>query len=101
MYILQIQDEANNKKTACAKGSVCSVRLFMVVCILGCFEGSLSLSLCLADSISAEGLYHLMKDSSINVLVMDARSRRDFEESHVCVPSQACISVPEEAISPG
>ncbi|XP_057203712.1 ubiquitin carboxyl-terminal hydrolase 8 isoform X2 [Triplophysa rosa] len=52
-------------------------------------------------SISAEGLYHLMKDSSINVLVMDARRRRDFEESHMCVPSQTCISVPEEAISPG
>lgn len=68
----KIQEEPNNKKTACAKGS-----------------------------ISAEGLYHLIKDSSINVLVMDVRSRQDFEESHMCVPSQTCISVPEEAISPG
>ncbi|XP_048025458.1 ubiquitin carboxyl-terminal hydrolase 8 isoform X1 [Megalobrama amblycephala] len=52
-------------------------------------------------SISAEALFHLMKDPSISVLVMDARRRQDFEESQMCVPSQTCISVPEEAVSPG
>ncbi|XP_059363007.1 ubiquitin carboxyl-terminal hydrolase 8-like isoform X2 [Carassius carassius] len=52
-------------------------------------------------SISAKDLFQLMKDPSISVLVMDARSRQDFQESQMCVPSQTCISVPEEAISPG
>uniref|UniRef100_A0A9J8DLM9 Ubiquitin carboxyl-terminal hydrolase n=1 Tax=Cyprinus carpio carpio TaxID=630221 RepID=A0A9J8DLM9_CYPCA len=51
--------------------------------------------------ISAKDLFQLMKDPSISVLVMDARSRQDFQESQICVPSQTCISVPEEAISPG
>lgn len=74
-----------------------SVRLFVFSFLLKV----LSLSLSPAGSVSAEGLYHLMKDSSINVLVMDARSRQDFEDSHMCVPSQTCISVPEEAVSPG
>ncbi|XP_051580072.1 ubiquitin carboxyl-terminal hydrolase 8-like [Myxocyprinus asiaticus] len=68
----KVKDEPNNSKSGCDKGS-----------------------------ISAEGLFHLMKDPSISVLVMDARSRQDFEESQMCVPSQTCISVPEEAISPG
>ncbi|XP_052387271.1 ubiquitin carboxyl-terminal hydrolase 8-like isoform X10 [Carassius gibelio] len=52
-------------------------------------------------SISAKDLFQLMKDPSISVLVMDARSRQDFQESQMCVPSQTYISVPEEAISPG
>ncbi|XP_043120214.1 ubiquitin carboxyl-terminal hydrolase 8 isoform X2 [Puntigrus tetrazona] len=56
---------------------------------------------CDKGSISAKDLFQLMKDPSISVLVMDARSRQDFEESQMCVPSQTCISVPEEAISPG
>uniref|UniRef100_A0A672NU15 Ubiquitin carboxyl-terminal hydrolase n=1 Tax=Sinocyclocheilus grahami TaxID=75366 RepID=A0A672NU15_SINGR len=51
--------------------------------------------------VSAKDLFQLMKDPSISVLVMDARSRQDFEESQMCVPSQTCISVPQEAISPG
>nr|XP_055030276.1 ubiquitin carboxyl-terminal hydrolase 8 isoform X2 [Misgurnus anguillicaudatus] len=69
----KVHQDLNNKKTGCAK----------------------------AGSISAEGLFRLMKDTGISVLVMDARSSRDFEESQMCVPSQMCISVPEEAITPG
>lgn len=51
--------------------------------------------------ITAEKLFHMMKDQTITMIVMDARSHRDFEESHIHVPAQTCISVPEEAISPG
>ncbi|XP_064192598.1 ubiquitin carboxyl-terminal hydrolase 8-like isoform X1 [Anguilla rostrata] len=51
--------------------------------------------------VTAEKLFKMMKDQSMNVIIMDARSRRDFEESQILVPLQNCISVPEEAISPG
>lgn len=68
----QVKEEPNNSKSVCDKGS-----------------------------ISAEALFRLMKDSSISVLVMDARPALDFQESQISVPSQTCISVPEEAISPG
>ncbi|KAG5270624.1 hypothetical protein AALO_G00194750 [Alosa alosa] len=51
--------------------------------------------------ITAEKLFHMMMDHSLSVIVMDARSLRDFEESQIQVPAQKCISVPEEAISPG
>ncbi|KAL7406630.1 hypothetical protein ABVT39_023683 [Epinephelus coioides] len=54
-----------------------------------------------AGGISAEKLFNMMKDQTITTIVMDARSHRDFEESHIQVPGQTCISVPEEAISPG
>ncbi|CAL8350096.1 unnamed protein product [Merluccius merluccius] len=54
-----------------------------------------------AGGITAEKLFHMMKDQAITIIVMDARSHKDFEESHIRVPSQTCISVPEEAISPG
>ncbi|XP_047437089.1 ubiquitin carboxyl-terminal hydrolase 8 isoform X2 [Mugil cephalus] len=54
-----------------------------------------------AGGITAEKLFHMMKDQTITMIVMDARSHRDFEESHIQVPAQKCISVPEEAISPG
>uniref|UniRef100_A0A8D0AVK5 Ubiquitin carboxyl-terminal hydrolase 8 n=1 Tax=Sander lucioperca TaxID=283035 RepID=A0A8D0AVK5_SANLU len=54
-----------------------------------------------AGGISAEKLFHMMKDQTITMIVMDARSHRDFEESRIQVPGQTCISVPEEAISPG
>uniref|UniRef100_A0A671XVV9 Ubiquitin carboxyl-terminal hydrolase 8 n=1 Tax=Sparus aurata TaxID=8175 RepID=A0A671XVV9_SPAAU len=46
-------------------------------------------------------LFNMMKDQTITIIVMDARSHKDFEESHIQVPAQTCISVPEEAISPG
>ncbi|KAM4602694.1 ubiquitin carboxyl-terminal hydrolase 8 isoform 2-T2 [Polymixia lowei] len=54
-----------------------------------------------AGGITAEKLFHMMKDQAMTVIVMDARSHRDFEDSHIQVPAQTCISVPEEAISPG
>ncbi|KAJ8340400.1 hypothetical protein SKAU_G00350330 [Synaphobranchus kaupii] len=52
-------------------------------------------------AVTAEKLYKMMKDQNMSVIVMDARSRRDFEDSQILVPLQNCISVPEEAISPG
>lgn len=54
-----------------------------------------------AGGISAEKLFHMMKDQTITIIVMDARSHKDFDESHIQVPAQTCICVPEEAISPG
>ncbi|XP_034415778.1 ubiquitin carboxyl-terminal hydrolase 8 [Cyclopterus lumpus] len=54
-----------------------------------------------AGGISAERLFHMMKDQTITIIVMDARSHGDFEESRIQVPDQTCVSVPEEAISPG
>ncbi|XP_075904529.1 ubiquitin carboxyl-terminal hydrolase 8 [Nelusetta ayraudi] len=54
-----------------------------------------------AGGISAEKLFHMLKEQTITVIVMDARSHRDYEESHMHVPAQTCISVPEEAITPG
>ncbi|KAM6943255.1 ubiquitin carboxyl-terminal hydrolase 8 [Xenentodon cancila] len=54
-----------------------------------------------AGGITAEKLFHMMKDQTISIIVMDARSQRDYEESHMQVPAQTCISVPEEALSPG
>uniref|UniRef100_A0A3Q2QFQ7 Ubiquitin carboxyl-terminal hydrolase 8 n=1 Tax=Fundulus heteroclitus TaxID=8078 RepID=A0A3Q2QFQ7_FUNHE len=54
-----------------------------------------------AGGVTAEKLFNMMKDQSISLLVMDARSLRDYEESHIQVPTQTCVSVPEEAISPG
>ncbi|MED6232052.1 hypothetical protein ATANTOWER_019525 [Ataeniobius toweri] len=54
-----------------------------------------------AGGITAEKLFNMMKDQAISVIVMDARSHRDYEESHIKVSAQTCISVPEEAISPG
>ncbi|KAE8297498.1 Ubiquitin carboxyl-terminal hydrolase 8 [Larimichthys crocea] len=54
-----------------------------------------------AGGITAEKLFHMMKDQTIAMIVMDARSHKDFEESHMQVPAQTCICVPEEAISPG
>ncbi|XP_028257794.1 ubiquitin carboxyl-terminal hydrolase 8 isoform X2 [Parambassis ranga] len=54
-----------------------------------------------AGGITAEKLFQMMKDQTITIVVMDTRSHKDFEESHILVPAQTCISVPEEAISPG
>uniref|UniRef100_A0A8C2YY69 Ubiquitin carboxyl-terminal hydrolase 8 n=1 Tax=Cyclopterus lumpus TaxID=8103 RepID=A0A8C2YY69_CYCLU len=61
----------------------------------------LTLSAVPAGGISAERLFHMMKDQTITIIVMDARSHGDFEESRIQVPDQTCVSVPEEAISPG
>ncbi|KAM9409487.1 ubiquitin carboxyl-terminal hydrolase 8 [Pholidichthys leucotaenia] len=54
-----------------------------------------------AGGITAENLFKMMKDQTITIIVIDARSHRDFGESHIQVAAQNCISVPEEAISPG
>lgn len=54
-----------------------------------------------AGGVTAEKLFQMMKDQTITMVVMDARSLKDYEESHIQVPAQTCISVPEEAISPG
>ncbi|KAI4894329.1 hypothetical protein NFI96_025119 [Prochilodus magdalenae] len=54
-----------------------------------------------SGGISAQQLYNMMRDSSMSVLVMDARKLADFEESHMMVQGQRCIPVPEESISPG
>uniref|UniRef100_A0A4W5MKL3 Rhodanese domain-containing protein n=1 Tax=Hucho hucho TaxID=62062 RepID=A0A4W5MKL3_9TELE len=54
-----------------------------------------------AGGITAEGLFKIMKDQGITVIVMDARCLRDFQDSQIQVPTQNVISVPEEAINPG
>ncbi|XP_052363389.1 ubiquitin carboxyl-terminal hydrolase 8-like, partial [Oncorhynchus keta] len=54
-----------------------------------------------AGGITAEGLFKMMRDQSITVIVMDARCLRDFQDSQIQVPTQTVISVPEEAINPG
>uniref|UniRef100_A0A8C0QIS5 Ubiquitin carboxyl-terminal hydrolase 8 n=1 Tax=Chelonoidis abingdonii TaxID=106734 RepID=A0A8C0QIS5_CHEAB len=50
-----------------------------------------------ARAITAEKLFPMMMDKNIELLIMDARSLKDYQES--CIPNS--ISVPEEAISPG
>uniref|UniRef100_A0A674N3I9 Ubiquitin carboxyl-terminal hydrolase 8 n=1 Tax=Takifugu rubripes TaxID=31033 RepID=A0A674N3I9_TAKRU len=64
-------------------------------------NGCLLFLFCRTGGITAEKLFHMMKDQTITVIVMDARCQKDFEESHIQVPPQTCISVPEEAITPG
>uniref|UniRef100_A0AAV2LMK5 ubiquitinyl hydrolase 1 n=1 Tax=Knipowitschia caucasica TaxID=637954 RepID=A0AAV2LMK5_KNICA len=54
-----------------------------------------------AGGITAEKLMAMMKDQTITLIVMDARPFKDFEDSHIQVPVQTCISVPDEAVSPG
>lgn len=54
-----------------------------------------------AGGVTAEKLFSMMKDQALTLIVMDARRIKDYEESHIQVPAQTCISVPEEAISPG
>lgn len=51
--------------------------------------------------VTAEKLFNMMKDQTLSLIVMDARRFNDYEESHIQVPAQTCISVPEEAVSPG
>lgn len=47
--------------------------------------------------VTAEKLFAMMSDKSIELIIMDARRSKDYQES--CIPRS--ISVPEEAISPG
>lgn len=48
-------------------------------------------------AVTAEKLFAMMTDKSIELIIMDARSSKDYQES--CIPRS--ISVPEEAISAG
>ncbi|XP_042660306.1 ubiquitin carboxyl-terminal hydrolase 8 isoform X2 [Tyto alba] len=51
----------------------------------------------LSGAITAEKLFAMMSDKNIELIIMDARRLKDYQES--CIPRS--ISVPEEAISPG
>ncbi|XP_075620900.1 ubiquitin carboxyl-terminal hydrolase 8 isoform X2 [Balearica regulorum gibbericeps] len=51
----------------------------------------------LSGVITAEKLFAMMSDKNIELIIMDARRLKDYQES--CIPRS--ISVPEEAISPG
>ncbi|XP_065498135.1 ubiquitin carboxyl-terminal hydrolase 8 isoform X3 [Caloenas nicobarica] len=51
----------------------------------------------LSGAVTAEKLFAMMSDKSIELIIMDARRLKDYQES--CIPRS--ISVPEEAISPG
>ncbi|KFQ22701.1 Ubiquitin carboxyl-terminal hydrolase 8 [Merops nubicus] len=57
---------------------------------------SLSASL-FQGAVTPEKLFAMMSDKSIELIIMDARRLKDYQES--CIPRS--ISVPEEAISPG
>uniref|UniRef100_A0A8C3VK25 Ubiquitin carboxyl-terminal hydrolase 8 n=1 Tax=Catharus ustulatus TaxID=91951 RepID=A0A8C3VK25_CATUS len=48
-------------------------------------------------AITPEKLFAMMSDKNIELLIMDARKLKDYQES--CIPKS--ISVPEEAIRPG
>ncbi|KAM7103633.1 ubiquitin carboxyl-terminal hydrolase 8 isoform 5-T6 [Ciconia maguari] len=48
-------------------------------------------------AVTAEKLFAMMSDKNIELIIMDARRLKDYQES--CIPRS--ISVPEEAISPG
>ncbi|KAM9224159.1 ubiquitin carboxyl-terminal hydrolase 8 isoform 1-T1 [Leptosomus discolor] len=51
----------------------------------------------LTGAVTAEKLFAMMSDKNIELIIMDARRLKDYQES--CIPRS--ISVPEEAISPG
>ncbi|KAM6388315.1 ubiquitin carboxyl-terminal hydrolase 8 isoform 2-T3 [Pluvialis apricaria] len=51
----------------------------------------------LSGAVTAEKLFAMMSDKNIELIIMDARRSKDYQES--CIPRS--ISVPEEAISPG
>ncbi|XP_027744767.1 ubiquitin carboxyl-terminal hydrolase 8 isoform X1 [Empidonax traillii] len=50
-----------------------------------------------SGAVTPEKLFAMMSDKNIELLIMDARRLKDYQES--CIPRS--ISVPEEAISPG
>uniref|UniRef100_UPI00398E5957 ubiquitin carboxyl-terminal hydrolase 8 isoform X2 n=1 Tax=Pristiophorus japonicus TaxID=55135 RepID=UPI00398E5957 len=52
-------------------------------------------------AISAEKLFAMIQDENTGVMIMDARSYKDYQESHIHVARSCCISVPEEAVNPG
>ncbi|OCT86909.1 ubiquitin carboxyl-terminal hydrolase 8 isoform X2 [Xenopus laevis] len=48
-------------------------------------------------AITAEKLFEMTNDHNISIIIMDVRSSKDFQESHI----QTSMSVPQEAITPG
>ncbi|XP_030312662.1 ubiquitin carboxyl-terminal hydrolase 8 isoform X1 [Calypte anna] len=52
----------------------------------------------LSGAVTPEKLLAMMSDKNIELIIMDARKLKDYQES--CIPRRS-ISVPEEAISPG
>ncbi|XP_051896201.1 ubiquitin carboxyl-terminal hydrolase 8 [Pristis pectinata] len=52
-------------------------------------------------TINAEKLFAMLQDENTEVIIMDARSSKDYQESHIHMARSCCISVPEEAINPG
>ncbi|XP_068619451.1 ubiquitin carboxyl-terminal hydrolase 8 [Battus philenor] len=50
-------------------------------------------------TIKSEQLYSILKSGKLKVMILDARPGKDYLESHINYP--ACISIPEECISPG
>eukprot|EP00079_Xenopus_tropicalis_P022925 XP_012814954.1 PREDICTED: ubiquitin carboxyl-terminal hydrolase 8 isoform X2 [Xenopus tropicalis] len=48
-------------------------------------------------AITVEKLFEMTNDYNISIIIMDVRSTKDFQESHI----RTSISVPEEAIIPG
>ncbi|XP_045504231.1 ubiquitin carboxyl-terminal hydrolase 8 isoform X2 [Colias croceus] len=50
-------------------------------------------------TIKSDQLYQILKNGKLKVMILDARPGNDYIESHINHP--ACISVPEERISPG
>ncbi|XP_061855918.1 ubiquitin carboxyl-terminal hydrolase 8 isoform X2 [Colius striatus] len=51
----------------------------------------------LSGAVTAEKLFAMMSDKNIELIIMDARRLKDYQES--CIPRS--VSVPEEAITPG
>ncbi|XP_039628755.1 ubiquitin carboxyl-terminal hydrolase 8 isoform X1 [Polypterus senegalus] len=52
-------------------------------------------------AITAKKLFEILNDQNIAVIIMDARSQKDYQESQIQVPTQKIISVPEDIIKPG
>ncbi|XP_043942308.1 ubiquitin carboxyl-terminal hydrolase 8 [Protopterus annectens] len=52
-------------------------------------------------TVTAEMLVKMLEDGDIKLIIMDARSMKDYQESCIKIKSNCCISVPEEAIHPG
>ena len=49
--------------------------------------------------VTVAGLYRVLRDSSVSVLLMDVRSRDDFNMSHV--KTADCINVPADCLQLG
>jgi len=52
-----------------------------------------------SGGLTSAALYRLLRDSSVSVLLMDVRSRDDFNMSHV--KTADCINVPADCLQLG